>query len=75
MVDGKTRWGTVDDWTGRMEFADGEALVVYLALVPWDVPHFSVDAYTGTLATLEEDRPVRVTQRRSRVYASRPGRP
>jgi SAM-dependent methyltransferase len=27
-----------EEWAGRMEFADVEALVTYMALVPWNVP-------------------------------------
>lgn len=62
----------VDDWSGTMEFADAEALVTYLALVPWDAPHFTVDAHVKRLAALDANRPIRVTQRRFRVYATKP---
>ncbi|MDQ0613457.1 hypothetical protein QF046_001098 [Microbacterium sp. W4I4] len=62
----------VDDWRGTMEFKDAGALVTYLALVPWDAPHFTVDAYADQLAALDADLPIRVTQRRFRVYAAKP---
>lgn len=52
-----------------MEFEDVAALVTYLALVPWDAPHFTVDTHAEQLAELDADRPIRVTQRRFRVYA------
>ncbi len=64
--------GVVDDWSSTMEFADAEALVTYLALVPWNAPHFTVDAHAKRLAALDTDRPIRVTQRRFRVYATKP---
>ena len=63
---------TVDEWHGTMEFADATALVTYLALVPWDAPHFSVDAHAERLAALDADRPIRVTQRRFRAHATKP---
>lgn len=62
----------VDNWRGTMEFKDAAALVTYLALVPWDAPHFTVDAHADQLAALDADRPIRVTQRRFRVYATKP---
>lgn len=61
-----------DDWQGTMVFADAKALVTYLALVPWDAPNFTVDAHAKQLAVLDADRPIRVTQRRFRVYATKP---
>lgn len=64
----------VDDWSGTMEFADATALVTYLALVPWDAPHFSVEEQAERLAALDADRPIRVTQRRFRVYATKQAR-
>ncbi len=60
-----------DDWTGRMEFADALAVVEYLALVPWDVPGFSVDDNIEQLQRLDGDRPIVVTQRRFRLMAVR----
>lgn len=63
----------VDDWRGTMEFADAEALVTYLALVPWDAPNFTVEAHAERLVSLAADPPIRVTQRRFRVYASQLG--
>lgn len=61
----------VDDWRGTMEFADVEALVTYLALVPWDAPDFSVEDHAEQLISLDRDRPIKVTQRRFRVYATK----
>jgi SAM-dependent methyltransferase len=61
-----------DEWAGTMEFADAEALVTYMALVPWDVPGFEVDPHLSTLAQLDAERPIRVTQRRFRCCARRP---
>lgn len=61
----------VDDWRGTMEFEDVAALVTYLALVPWDAPHFTVDTHAEQLAALDADRPIRVTQRRFRIYATK----
>lgn len=66
------RIDVVDEWRGTMEFEDAKALVTYLALVPWDAPHFTVDAHVDRLAALEAGRPIRVTQRRFRVYAAKP---
>ncbi|GEM_PF-240581 len=64
---------TVGDWSGAMTFADAEALVVYLGLVPWDVPEdFTVDDHAETLFRLDAERPITVTQRRYRVYGRRP---
>jgi len=61
------------EWAGRMTFADVEALVVYLGLVPWDVPDFRVDDHRETLRQLAEHPSIRITQRRYRLYARRPG--
>ncbi|WP_258063795.1 MULTISPECIES: class I SAM-dependent methyltransferase [unclassified Pseudoclavibacter] len=60
-----------DEWTGRMTFADARALVEYMALVPWDVPGFEVDANISTLRRLDAARPIVVTQRRFRLAAVR----
>lgn len=54
-----------------MEFANVEALVTYLALVPWDAPNFSVEEHVSRLRSLGEDLPIRVTQRRFRLYATK----
>lgn len=67
------RIDAADDWAGTMEFEDAEALVIYLALVPWDSPGFSVDDHAERLLALDADRPIRVTQRRFRILASRDG--
>lgn len=61
----------VDDWQGTMTFTDVRALVTYLALVPWDAPNFSVGDYADRLAELDGQRPIHVTQRRFRVYATK----
>ena len=65
------RIDTVDDWQGTMEFADVSALVTYLALVPWNAPGFTVDKHADRLATLAATLPIRVTQRRFRIYATK----
>lgn len=65
------RIDVVDDWQGTMEFVDVTALVTYLGLVPWDTPHFTVERHADRLAALDQDRPIRVTQRRFRIYATK----
>lgn len=70
---GGMRIDAVDDWRGTMEFADAEALVTYLGLVPWDAPNFMVDGHAGRLLALDAAAPIRVTQRRFRVYATKRG--
>ncbi|MDO5092514.1 MAG: methyltransferase domain-containing protein [Propionibacteriaceae bacterium] len=60
-----------DDWRGTMEYADAKALVSYLALVPWDAPNFTVEAHAPRLLELEARRPIQVTQRRFRLYATK----
>lgn len=62
------------EWAGGMTFTDVQALVVYLGLVPWDVPAFRVDDQREMLHQLAERPSIRVTQRRYRLYAHRPGR-
>lgn len=62
----------VDDWRGTMEFADAETLVSYLALVPWDAPHFSIEEHAPQLIALDADRPIKVSQFRFRIYATKP---
>lgn len=61
---------TVDEWSGTMEFADVQALVTYIGLVPWDVPGFTVDDHSDKLRELAEWSSIRVSQRRFRVYAT-----
>ena len=63
------RIDAVDDWTGTMEFADVEALVTYLGLVPWDAPDFTVEDQAEALLSLDAARPIKVTQRRFRIHA------
>lgn len=65
------RIDAVDDWRGAMEFAHARALVTYLGLVPWDAPGFVVDEHAERLVQLDASRPIRVTQRRFRVYATK----
>ena len=65
------RIDVADAWDGVMEFTDVEALVMYLAMVPWDAPNFSVDKHADQLTVLGERTPLRVTQRRFRVYATK----
>ncbi|WP_271985311.1 class I SAM-dependent methyltransferase [Pseudoclavibacter terrae] len=60
-----------EEWAGRMTFADSLTLVEYLALVPWDVPGFSVDSNVEQLRQLDAARPITVTQRRFRLTAVR----
>ena len=60
-----------DDWRGTMEFADAEALVIYLVLVPWDAPNFTIEAHAARLLEVDAQRPIRVTQRRFRLYATK----
>lgn len=62
---------TAEEWAGQMRFADALAVVEYLALVPWDVPGFSVDANVEALKRLDVARPIVVTQRRFRLIAVR----
>ena len=63
--------GMRDLGDGVMEFTDVEALVMYLAMVPWDAPNFSVDKHADQLTVLGEHMPLRVTQRRFRLYATK----
>ena len=59
-----------DEWTGTMEFADVEAVIEYLAYIPWDVPGFTV---AGNLEELDRlaarSSPIDVTQKRFRITA------
>lgn len=63
-----------EEWSGAMEFAEVEALVTYLGLVPWDVADFRVDDHADQLHRLAAETPIRVTQRRFRLYAHQPSR-
>ena len=56
--------GSHGDWTGWMRFADAQALVEYMGLVPWDVPGFTVEPHLGKLLELDVNRPIVVSQRR-----------
>ena len=60
-----------EEWAGQMTFADALTVVEYLALVPWDVPGFSVDGNIDELKRLDAARPIVVTQRRFRLVAVR----
>ena len=65
------RVDAMDEWQGTRVFTDVEALVVYLALVPWDAPNFDVRRNERRLAELDANRPIRVSQRRFRVSATK----
>lgn len=61
-----------DEWTGTMEFADVEAIIEYLAYVPWDVPGFNVADNLVALDRLAARRsPIEVTQKRFLIVAER----
>lgn len=62
----------VDTWEGTMTFGDVAALVAYVGLVPWDSPDFTVASNAERLIELSAAGPLTVTQRRFRVYATRP---
>lgn len=62
---------TVDEWLGRQTFKDAEALVTYLALCPWDAEGFTMDEHLETLARLDSEAPIHVTQRRFRIHAAK----
>lgn len=61
-----------EEWAGLMEFADVEALVTYMALVPWNVPNFRVDDHPEKLREPKRGGRLRVTQRRYRLYGHKP---
>ncbi|WP_367277646.1 class I SAM-dependent methyltransferase [uncultured Arthrobacter sp.] len=61
-----------EEWAGFMGFADLEALMTYMALVPWDVPGFQIDDHLETLQELDRSGPLRITQRRYRLYGHKP---
>ncbi|MEO3884283.1 hypothetical protein [Nonomuraea sp. B5E05] len=56
---------------------DVGALVLYLRIIPWQVPGFDVDRYGDRLRALHEDmergRPLRATARRFALVASHTG--
>ena len=53
-----------------MRFTDVEAVIEYLAYVPWDVPDFVVGDHLGGLERLAaERRPIEVTQKRFLIAA------
>ncbi len=57
-------------WQGTMRFTDVEAVIEYLAYVPWDVPDFVVGDHLGGLERLAaERRPIEVTQKRFLIAA------
>lgn len=57
-------------WMGTMRFTDVEAVIEYLAYVPWDVPGFVVGDHIGALERLAaERRPIEVTQKRFLIAA------
>ncbi|GAA1855291.1 class I SAM-dependent methyltransferase [Brevibacterium marinum] len=59
-----------DEWIGTMEFADVEAVIEYLAYIPWDVPDFTVADNLDTLDLLWEcNSPISVTQKRFFIAA------
>lgn len=61
-----------DEWTGTMEFADVEAVIEYLAYIPWDVPGFTVADNLVALDRLAARRsPIEVTQKRFHIAAER----
>lgn len=61
-----------DEWTGTMCFADVEAVIEYLAYIPWDVPGFTVDGNREALDRLAaRSSPIEVTQKRFRISAVR----
>lgn len=64
--------GDQNEWCGRMRFRDAETLVEYMALVPWDVPGFTVGAQLSTLADLDREPSIDVTQRRYWFTAHQP---
>lgn len=60
-------------WSGTMIFSDVEAVIVYLALIPWDVPDFTVDNNLEALETLAvQEASIRVTQKRFWIDARKP---
>jgi SAM-dependent methyltransferase len=44
---------TVEEWSGKLAFADVGAIVYYLKAVPWLVPGFSVESHLNHLLNLQ----------------------
>jgi SAM-dependent methyltransferase len=61
-----------ETWQGIMRFSDIEALIEYMALVPWDVPGFTVEGNAARLELLSRQPAINVTQCRFRIYAHKP---
>ncbi|WP_209325976.1 class I SAM-dependent methyltransferase [Brevibacterium renqingii] len=60
-------------WQGTMCFTDVEAVIEYLAYIPWDVPGFSVMPNLDVLGSLAKStEPIEVTQKRFLIVAHRP---
>ncbi|MGO1910010.1 MAG: class I SAM-dependent methyltransferase, partial [Brevibacterium linens] len=60
-------------WQGTMRFTDVEAVIEYLAYIPWDVPGFSVRSNLHVLRRLaESSEPITVTQKRFLIVARKP---
>ena len=45
---------TVEEWEGRLVFADVGAIVYYLKATPWEVPGFTVRTHLPSLLALQE---------------------
>lgn len=45
---------TVEEWEGRLLFADVGAIVYYLKVIPWEVPRFTVKTHLRHLFALQE---------------------
>ena len=59
-------------WQGTMRFTDVEAVIEYLAYIPWDVPGFSVMPNLAVLGRLAKSSdPIEVTQKRFLIVARR----
>lgn len=68
-IDEAERYGLTIDaarrWQGTMKFTDVEAVLEYLAYIPWDVPGFTVKDNLGALERLAaKSGPITVTQKR-----------
>lgn len=60
-------------WQGTMRFTDVEAVIEYLAYIPWDVPGFAVRSNLDVLRRLaESSEPITVTQKRFLIVAHKP---
>ncbi|MFJ2553353.1 class I SAM-dependent methyltransferase [Microbacterium sp. NPDC087591] len=70
--DAGMRIDDADRWEGSMQFLDALALVTYIGLVPWDAPGFAVPPHAERLLELNAAAPIVVTQRRFRIYATKP---